>query len=59
MYLIFEHVGIGTTSPGAKLSFGTFLGAPLIYLNDGGAGLRTGLGIHANETQFYNAANSH
>jgi len=47
------NVGIGTTSPGAKLSFGQQAGAPLVYDYDGGAAGRYGSGIQPFELQTF------
>ncbi|TSA46548.1 hypothetical protein D4R52_00320, partial [bacterium] len=47
------NVGIGTTTPGAKLSFGTLVGSNTIDLYEGAAGARYGMGIQSAEMQFY------
>jgi microcystin-dependent protein len=47
-------VGIGTTSPNALLSFGNgSVTKAVLHTYDGGAGVRHGIGIQANETQFF------
>jgi hypothetical protein len=47
------NVGLGTTSPSAKLSFGTTSGVPLIYLFQDVATFRYGMGIQPGEMQFF------
>jgi hypothetical protein len=53
------NVGIGTASPGAKLSFGTVSGADLIRFWDGGAGSSYGYGIQSGELQAFIASGGH
>jgi hypothetical protein len=47
------NVGIGSTAPQAKLSFGTLTGSAAVHLYDGGAGARFGAGAQLSELQFF------
>jgi len=51
------NVGIGTTSPGAPLSFRSSAGDKIRFW-DGGPGARHGIGINSNEFQFYTGGGS-
>jgi len=54
------NVGIGTTNPGARLSFGTSLvGRPAIHLYDGVPSVRYGFGINGNELQSFFPQGAH
>ena len=54
------NVGIGTTTPNARLSFGTTnVGLPAIHLYDGPATNRFGLGIQNAEMQMFVGINGH
>lgn len=54
------NVGIGTVTPGARLSFNTNnIGYPAIHLYDGAAGARYGMGIQSAEMQMFAAATGH
>jgi len=54
------NVGIGTTAPAAHLSFGTSSGGQAsLHLYDGGATVRSGMGINTNEFQLFAANSAH
>ena len=54
------NVGIGTTAPAARLSFGTSSGGlASLHLYDGGATVRSGMGINTNEFQLFAANSAH
>jgi len=53
-------LGIGTTAPAARLSFGTSSGGlASLHLYDGGATVRSGMGINTNEFQLFAANSAH
>ena len=47
------NVGIGSTAPQAKLSFGPLTGSAAVHFYDGGAGARYGAGAQLSELQFF------
>jgi hypothetical protein len=53
------NLGIGTTSPNAKLSFGNFFGGAAAHFYDGGPGLRYGTGINGGEMQSFVPVGAH
>ena len=54
------NVGIGTTGPGSKLSFGlTGVGTDLIRFYDGGGTNNYGIGVQGSEIQSYQPSSGH
>jgi hypothetical protein len=52
------NVGIGTSSPGAKLSFGQTVQTNLLYIYDGTAGAKYGFGIASSELRIYSGSSA-